>query len=71
MYLGLGGSGMTVDELKVAGAQMLDAITFLHAKNVVHRDLNAANTLLSGDGLIKIADFGVSVLSNLPHPADV
>eukprot|EP00041_Stephanoeca_diplocostata_P011896 m.197358 g.197358 ORF g.197358 m.197358 type:complete len:323 (+) comp18715_c0_seq1:198-1166(+) len=57
------GSGMTVNELKVAGAQMLDAITFLHSKNVVHRDLNAANTLLSGDGLIKIADFGVSAQS--------
>eukprot|EP00037_Helgoeca_nana_P006126 m.56845 g.56845 ORF g.56845 m.56845 type:complete len:294 (+) comp17028_c0_seq1:207-1088(+) len=56
------GSGLSQAEMKVAGYQMCDALEFLHDRFILHRDLNAANTLLSGTGLIKIADFGVSVV---------
>eukprot|EP00035_Acanthoeca_spectabilis_P034785 m.30956 g.30956 ORF g.30956 m.30956 type:complete len:294 (+) comp6868_c0_seq2:160-1041(+) len=56
------GEGLSEGEIKVAGYQMCDALEFLHERFILHRDLNAANTLLSGAGLIKIADFGVSVI---------
>ena len=39
---------------------MLDSITFLHSKNIIHRDLNSANTMATKKGMIKLGDFGVS-----------
>jgi len=35
---------------------------YLHAKLVVHRDLKPENVLLSGEGIVKICDFGLSRL---------
>lgn len=52
--------GMNELECSIGAAQSISALEFLHAKNIIHRDLNAANILLSGEGNIKIADFGVS-----------
>jgi len=52
--------GMNGNEVAIATAQLAHAITFLHQNKIIHRDLNAANVLLSGEGQIKIADFGVS-----------
>lgn len=54
------GAPMNETEVAVAAAQSISAVEFLHMKCIIHRDLNAANILISGDGAIKIADFGVS-----------
>lgn len=55
--------GMTEPECAVAAAQSIAALEFLHAKTIIHRDLNAANILLSDEGMMKIADFGVSTFA--------
>lgn len=40
-------------------------IEFLHMKNVVHKDIKPDNILIGENGRLKIADFGVSHITNM------
>jgi CTD kinase subunit alpha len=40
--------------------QMIDAIGFMHKNGVLHRDIKAANILVSHKGEVKLADFGLA-----------
>ncbi|XP_066052925.1 serine/threonine-protein kinase 10 isoform X2 [Chamaea fasciata] len=52
--------GLTEPQIRVICRQMLEALHYLHSKRIIHRDLKAGNVLLTQDGDIKLADFGVS-----------
>jgi len=43
--------------------QLCRALTPAHAQRVVHRDIKPANVLISADGRVKVADFGVARLA--------
>lgn len=47
--------------------QVCDALAFAHEHGVVHRDIKPENILVSRDGTVKIADFGLAKL--LDHSA--
>ena len=42
--------------------QLISAVAFMHSKGVGHRDIKPENILLSAEGNLKIADFGLATL---------
>ncbi|KAK7279521.1 hypothetical protein RJT34_24574 [Clitoria ternatea] len=46
------------DEARFYAAEVVDALEYIHSLGVIHRDIKPENLLLTGEGHIKIADFG-------------
>ncbi|EIJ88287.1 aurora kinase A [Nematocida parisii] len=42
-------------------AEMVQALKYIHTKNVIHRDIKPENILIGADNKLKIADFGWAV----------
>lgn len=53
------------DRVAVIGAQIATALSAMHAKGMVHRDITPANILVADDGTAKLADLGIAAWDQL------
>ncbi|RMZ79747.1 hypothetical protein DV738_g3125, partial [Chaetothyriales sp. CBS 135597] len=51
---------LTAAHKKDLAHQLFDGLDFLHRRGVLHRDIKAANILISSTGQVKYADFGLA-----------
>ena len=51
---------LTEAHKKDLAKQMFEGLNYLHHRGVLHRDIKAANILISNTGLLKYADFGLA-----------
>jgi len=55
------GAKLTEEMASYVMHEVLQAVSFLHTKNRIHRDIKVDNILLAKDGSVKMADFGTAV----------
>ncbi|OAY45803.1 3-phosphoinositide-dependent protein kinase 2 isoform X2 [Manihot esculenta] len=49
---------LSEDDARFYAAEVVDALEYIHNMGLIHRDIKPENLLLTGDGHIKVADFG-------------
>jgi len=55
---------LSLDEAAAVLGPVAEAMAFAHDNGVLHLDLKPENVLVTRDGLVKVADFGVAALTN-------
>jgi hypothetical protein len=58
------------DEASAIAEALTDALEFAHDNGVLHLDIKPENVLVTQDGRVKVADFGVAALTSLAGSGD-
>lgn len=48
--------------------EMVDGLSHIHVKGMIHRDLKPVNIFLDSNDHVKIGDFGLATTNILPNP---
>jgi serine/threonine-protein kinase len=57
---GQGGGRLSEAFVRRMAAQLLRALSYAHRRGIIHRDIKPSNILLTPEGTVKVADFGIA-----------
>jgi cyclin-dependent kinase 9 len=60
----------SLGEIKKVMQQLLNGLFFIHSNKILHRDMKAANILVTKSGVLKLADFGLARAFSVQNKAN-
>ena len=62
---------ISLEETLAIGRQVVEALEAAHEKGIIHRDIKPANIKISGNGVVKVLDFGLAKVWDGAPPGDL